>query len=99
MSALRAGAPIHAGGVCLIPVERVWLQQHAHGGAVWAAGGREPVAVVIKDAKGVCAVDVAGEAVALDKLLGDVDGLSAALDLPPGEGTGTPGGGSGGGRS
>ena len=88
MSALRAGAPLYAGGVYLIPVERVWFQQHAHDGTVWAAGGREPVAVVIQDAKGVCAVDVAGEAVALDKLLGDVDGLAAALNLPPGVGRG-----------
>ncbi len=83
MSALRAGTPVRAGGVCLIPVERVWLHQHAHSGAVWAAGGREPVAVVIRDSKGLRAVDVAGEAVELDKLLGDVDGLADALNIPP----------------
>lgn len=83
MNVLRVGAPIHTAGVCLIPVERVWLHQHVRDGAAWAAGGQEPVAVVIREAEGLRAVNVAGEGVPLEALLADVDGLATALGVLP----------------
>jgi len=82
VNTLRAGAPLQAAGIFLVPVERVWLHRLSQG-RVWAAGGREPVAVVIRDLRGVSALDMAGEPMALDALLADVEGLAAALDMPP----------------
>lgn len=79
MTALRADTPLHTAGICLIPVVRVWLHQSTHDNVIWAVGGREPVAVVIRDSEGLYAMDMAGEAVALDALLDSVGGLAAAL--------------------
>jgi len=75
MTGLVAGAPVRAGGRVVIPVERVWL----HAGARWAAGGREPVAVVIVDGAGPRAVDIHGDETALEPLLAEASGLAAAL--------------------
>lgn len=82
MNAVRAGAPLQVGDVRLIPVVRVWrTEQYGHG-AAWAAGGCEPVAVVIMDAKRPRAVNMAGEAVDPAPLLAEVEGLAAALKMP-----------------
>jgi hypothetical protein len=76
---LRAAAPLHVAGCTLIPVERVWRHEHA----TWITGGREPVAVVIRDGEGVRAMDVTGEGVALEALLEKVEGLGEALAGAP----------------
>lgn len=83
MSALHAGPPLKVAGACLILVERVWFQQHIHGDSAWVAGGREPVAVVVQEADGVHALDMAGQTLSLNTLLGTVDGLAAALGIQP----------------
>jgi uncharacterized spore protein YtfJ len=79
VNALRAAAPLHVAGRTLIPVERVWRHEHVHGANGWAALGREPVAVVIRDGDGVRAVDVMGEGVPLEALLETVEGLGEVL--------------------
>lgn len=76
MSGLVAGAPVHAGGRVVLPVERVWLQV----GPGWTAGGREPVAVVVQDAAGTRALGVDGTEADLGVLLETVNGLAAALE-------------------
>lgn len=83
MNALRAASPLRVAGVEIVPVVRVWLHRHAGEGGVWAAGGREPVAVVIRDASGLRAMNMAGEEVTLDTLLETVEGLAAAVRNPP----------------
>ncbi|MDH5527523.1 MAG: hypothetical protein OEY97_09480 [Nitrospirota bacterium] len=84
-SGLRAGTPLHAAGVWLIPVERVWLHQHIHEGRAWAAGGREPVAVVIRHPDGARALDLTGANLPMQPLLEHTDGLADALRTPPGK--------------
>jgi hypothetical protein len=79
MNTLRAAAPLHVAGRTVIPVERVWRHEHVHETSAWAALGREPVAVVIRDGEGVRAVDVTGEGVALEALLETVEGLGEVL--------------------
>lgn len=75
------GTPVRAHGHLCVPVARVWLDAGTRG-AAWAAGGRHPVAVVIRDPRGTRAVDIDGNEVSLDALVAEVDGLAAALAEP-----------------
>lgn len=79
MTRLVAGPPLRVGGRTLVAVARVWLHAHAAGGRAWAAGGREPVAVVVRDGSGTRALGVGGGEIPLEALLAEVDGLAAAL--------------------
>jgi hypothetical protein len=79
VSRLVAGAPLRVGACTVIPVDRVWAFTHAAKGNAWAAGGREPVAVVVRDGAGTRALDIGGGETALEALLAGVDGLAAAL--------------------
>jgi len=79
VSTLVAGPLLRVGPWTVVAVERVWLHAHADDGRVWAAGGREPVAIVVRDGSGTRAVDVEGGEMALGALLAEVDGLAAAL--------------------
>lgn len=83
MNTLRAGTPLHAAGVLLVLVERIWLHPQSRDDALWACGGREPVAVVIRDANGTHAVDIQGDDVALDTLLNTTSGLAELLNPEP----------------
>jgi uncharacterized spore protein YtfJ len=76
VSGLVAGGAVRAGGRVLVPVARVWL----HAEARWAAGGREPVAVVVVEADGPRALDLNGAEIPLAPLLEQAEGLAAALE-------------------
>jgi hypothetical protein len=79
VTGLVAGVPLRVGAWTLVPVSRVWLQAHADRKRPWAAGGAEPVAVVVRGGADTRALDVGGGTVDLEALLADVDGLAAAL--------------------
>lgn len=78
---LVAGTPLRVGPCTVVAVERVWTFAHAAGEGAWAAGGREPVAVVVRDGSGTRALDLEGGVADLDDLLARADGLAAALDI------------------
>ncbi len=79
MTGLVAGAPLRVGPWTVVPVSRVWLHAHADRKRPWAAGGAEPVALVVRGGAGTHALDVGGGTADLEALLADVDGLAAAL--------------------
>jgi hypothetical protein len=86
VSGLTAGAAVRAAGHTVVPVWRDWLHAGRSGRGAWAAGGREPVAVAVRDARGARALDMNGDPVSLEALLAEVDGLAAALGDGKGEG-------------
>jgi hypothetical protein len=79
---LVAGPPLRVGPCTVVAVTRVWLRAEDGRRGRWAAGGREPVAVVVRDGSGVRALDVGGGEADLAALLAEVDGLAAVLGNP-----------------
>jgi hypothetical protein len=79
---LVAGPPVRVGPCTVVAVDRVWLRAEDGRRGRWAAGGREPVAVVVRDGSGTRALDMGGGEVGLDALLEQVDGLAAVLGTP-----------------
>jgi hypothetical protein len=79
---LVAGPPLRVGPCTVVAVDRVWLEVRGGRDRPWAAGGREPVAVVVRDGSGVRALGLGGGEVGLDALLEQVDGLAAVLGNP-----------------
>jgi uncharacterized spore protein YtfJ len=83
VNGLAAGAPLAVGERTLVPVVRAWVRGAPAGGGAWAAGGKEPVAVVVRDAGGTRALDLEGGEADLAALLETVEGLAAALGVTP----------------
>jgi len=79
VNGLVAGPPMRVGAWTLVPVSRVWLHADTDPRQPWAAGGREPVAVVVRDGRETRALDVGGAEMTLETLLAEADGLAAAL--------------------
>ena len=76
---LVPGEPCRIGAVVLLPVERARLAGGALGGGRWIYASKEPVAVVVDDAGGVRALDLAGRILSLPVLCQRVEGLAEAL--------------------
>ena len=77
--ALRAGTPVTVGSVTLLPIERVVLHSNRSGTGAWLSGTKEVLALIVRDAFSIGAVDGNGMAVALEALREKVQGLDAAL--------------------
>ncbi len=75
MKRLRAGPPIHVSGVQLIPVERTCVYGNRTPELLTAVAAKEPVAVVIRSARGAWAVDLDGRETSLSDLLLDAEDL------------------------
>jgi hypothetical protein len=79
LTELRAGTPLRAGGVTIVPLERWHVTVGSRGRRVYVNGGKRPTAIVIVDPHGVRAVDDAGIPLELDDLRERAAGLRAAL--------------------
>jgi hypothetical protein len=77
--ALRAGAPVAVGPVTLVPIERVVLNAERGAGMAWFAALKEPYALIVRDARGLRAVDARAAPLSLDALRETVAGLDAVL--------------------
>ena len=76
---LRAGAPVTVGPVTLLPIERTVLSAGQSAGRAWITALKEPHALIVRDARGLRAVDAGSGPVSLDALRETVPGLDAAL--------------------
>ena len=75
MKRLRAGHPVVVDDLQLIPVESTELYGDQTSGGVAAVGAKEPVAIVVRLAGRVWALDLEGRETSLSTLLRDVEGL------------------------
>lgn len=77
---LRAGRPLTVGAVTVLPIERTASHADCLGTHAWISFFREPYALVVRDAAGVRALGIGGEAISLERLRASVPGLDALLD-------------------
>jgi hypothetical protein len=75
----RAGAPHVVGRVTLLPIERITRHGHRGEAGLWVAVDWGPWALVIRDAAGLRAVDLAGAALPLAQVRAKVPDLDRAL--------------------
>ena len=54
---LRAGTPVTVGAVTLLPIERVVTHARQSNSSVWFSVSKEPLALVIRDADGIRAIE------------------------------------------
>ena len=75
MKRLRAGHPIVVEDLQLIPVESTELYADQTSGRLMAVAAKEPVAIVVRLAGRVWALDLEGRQTSLSTLLRNVEGL------------------------
>ena len=75
---LRAGSPVHVGGVTLVPIEHVALRSEMGIVGAWFSVAKQPYALIVRDATGIRTVDIDG-AVSLGELREKIPGLDALL--------------------
>jgi hypothetical protein len=76
---LRAGVPLAIGGVTLLPIERVVMHaDHGNIGA-WFSAAKEPYAIVVRDADGICAFDANATRVSIEQLRDTIPDLDTVL--------------------
>ncbi len=77
---LRAGEPLRIGNLTLLPIERV--ATHTGGGAshVWFSASKEPVALVVRDAKGVRSIGIE-TVLSIEQLQAQIPGLNHLIGL------------------
>ena len=75
---MRAGAPVHVGGVTLLPIEHIALQSQMDIVGAWVSAAKQPYALIARDATGIRTVDIDG-AVSLGELREKIPGLDALL--------------------
>jgi hypothetical protein len=76
---MRAGKPVSIGAVSLVPVERVIVRAVASRAGGWVLAGLEPVALLVRDDRGVWAVDRDAVPVSVESLRRVVPGLEGFL--------------------
>lgn len=80
MDELRTGNPIVAGEITIVPIERSYVQS-VHGDlGCWLTGLKEPIAIIVFDANGICAYDTKAVEISVASLIQKIKGLSAVLD-------------------
>jgi len=79
MKSLRAGQPIVIDGLQVIPVESTQIHANRPAGRLTALAVKEPVAIVVRLAGRVWALDLEGRETSLAALLRDVDGLQEII--------------------
>ena len=75
---LRAGTPVHVGGVTLVPIERVALQSEMGVVGAWFSVAKQPYALIVRDATGIRTVDI-DHTVSLGELRERIPELDALL--------------------
>jgi hypothetical protein len=79
MDELRAGNPLVAGKVTLVPIERYFIQSYTSDRGSWLSGLKEPFAVVVCDAIGLRAFDIKAKEISVESLIQKIPGLDAVL--------------------
>lgn len=76
---LQAGAPVTIGTLVLVPIERVVRDVDIGEMGLWFSFEKEPYALVVRDANGARAVNVAAVAVSIEELCARIPGFDAWL--------------------
>ncbi|MHC4844366.1 MAG: hypothetical protein ACYTEE_11235 [Planctomycetota bacterium] len=79
MDELRAGKPMIAGKVTIVPIERNYIQSVSGEMGFWLYGFKEPFAIIIFDATGIRAYDTAAIEISVASLIQKIPNLSAIL--------------------
>ena len=79
MDELRAGKPIVAGEVTIVPIERCYIQSVPGDMGCWLYGLKEPFAIITFDATGIRAYDTAAIEISVASLIQKIPDLSAVL--------------------
>jgi len=75
---LRAGIPVHVGGVTLVPIEHVVLRSEMGIVGAWFSVAKQPYALIVRDATGIRTVDI-DAAISLGELRERIPELDALL--------------------
>jgi hypothetical protein len=76
---LRAGTPVTVGSVTLLPIERVVTHTSQGSTSVWFSVSKDPVALVVRDAYGIRAIETDTAGVSLEHLRAEIPELDAVL--------------------
>ena len=79
MGTLRAGTPMRVGSTTLLTIERVVVHSDVGSLGAWFTAGKEPYALVVRDAGGIRALAIGATAVSLEALREEIAGLDAVL--------------------
>ena len=80
MDELRAGDPMIAGEVTLVPIERCSIQSNTGDMGCWLSGLKEPFAIIVCDTKCVRAFDTEAAEISVESLIRKVPELGAVLE-------------------
>jgi len=79
MDELRAGKPMVAGKVTLVPIERCFIQSDTGDMVCRVSGFKEPYAVIVCDAVGICAFDTESVEISVESLMQKIPDLGSVL--------------------
>jgi len=77
MDELRAGKPMIADEVTIVPIERCYIQYVPGEMGCWLYGLKEPIAIIIFDTTGIRAYDTAAKEISVASLIQKIPDLSA----------------------
>ena len=79
MDELRAGNPLVAGDVTLVPIERCFIQSNTEDMGCWLSGLKEPFAIIVCDATGIRAFDMEATEIPVESLIHKIPNLGTVL--------------------
>jgi hypothetical protein len=79
MDGLRAGNPMVASEVTIVPIERCFIQSDTGNMGFWLAGLKEPFAIIVCDAIGIRAFDTEATEISVESLIQKIPDLGAVL--------------------
>ena len=79
MDELRAGKPLAANRVTLVPIERFFVRSGKSNGSYWVNALKEPYAIIVCDTNGIRAFDTEAIEISLASLKQRIKGLEAIL--------------------
>ena len=79
MDELRAGIPMVAGEVTIVPIERCYMRSVPGDRGCWLYGLKEPFAIITVDATGIRAYDTEAIEISVASLIEKIPDLSAVL--------------------
>ena len=80
MEEIRAGNPMVAGKITIVPIERCYVQSVSGDTGGWLFGLKEPFAIIICDTTGVRAFDTKALEIPLESLTRKFPDLHTALE-------------------
>jgi len=79
MNELRAGDPVVAAEVTLLPIEHCVIESCSGDEGCWLSAQKEPFAIIVFDTNGVRAFDTQAAEVTIESLIQQVPNLGAKL--------------------